>query len=72
MGSLVVWEKLACKDGPDWPDGSEVPDWEGWGRGWVGGLTVAGYGSGAPPLDLEMRREEAAFTNLIGVAGGTE
>ena len=29
LGHLNVWDKLACKDRTDWPDGSEGPDWMG-------------------------------------------
>ena len=37
LGILTVCEKLACKDGPDWPGRSEGPDrtCRGWG-GWIG------------------------------------
>ena len=31
LGSLTIWEKLAFKDGPDWTDRLEGPDWMGHG-----------------------------------------
>ena len=38
LGCLTVWEKLAYKDGPDWPDESEGLDLMGQGRGgWIDG-----------------------------------
>ena len=33
LWSLTVWEKLTCKDKPDWPDGPEGPDQTGQRQG---------------------------------------
>ena len=41
LGRLPTWEKLAYKDGMDWPDRSEGPDRKGQGRA---------------PLDIEVKR----------------
>ena len=53
---MNLWDKLTCKDGPDWLDRSEGQDWTGPEEGGGGGLTVAGDGSVAPPLALEVPR----------------
>ena len=54
LGRLPLWEKLSCKDRPDWPDGLEGMARMGQGR--AGGSAVAGDGLRAPTLALEVRR----------------
>ena len=69
---LPVWEKMARKDGPDWPDKSEGPDRTVQGRGdWIDG-SGQWIGSFYWLLRCGGRRESASATNFIGVAGGVE
>ena len=57
LGILTVREKLACNDDIDWPDRSEGPNKTRRDEVRLGGSTVSGNGSGAPPLDVELRQE---------------
>ena len=54
MGSLHVWEKLACEDGPDGSDGKKEKDG-------TEGTAVEGSRLGSVlPSDLEVRRLEGS------------
>ena len=67
-----IWEKMACKDGPDWPDELEGPYRTGQVRdGWINGSGKR-IGIFHWLLRCDGRRESAADTNFIGVTGGVE